>query len=83
MKSDIASFCTLMGHMHCLRGAFTKDNKLSDLKSHDWHKMLHVQLLVYFFCMHGRDERCELCNVEIFFLCSPIYITDCGERILV
>ena len=42
MKSDIASFHTPMGHMHCLREAFTKDNKLSGLKAHDWHKMLQV-----------------------------------------
>lgn len=42
VKKDIASFRTPMGRMHFLRGAFTKDNKLSGLKSHDCHKMLQV-----------------------------------------
>ena len=30
--------------MHCLKGAFTHDNRLSGLKTHDWHKMLQYIL---------------------------------------
>jgi hypothetical protein len=38
---------TLTGYMQCLRGAFSKQRRkgmeqLAGLKSHDWHKMLHV-----------------------------------------
>lgn len=43
VKRMIASFRTPTGHMRCPKGVFTGDNKLSGLKSHDWHKFLHVQ----------------------------------------
>lgn len=42
VKREIASFRTPTGHMHCMKGVFTKDNKLTGLKSHDWHKFLQV-----------------------------------------
>ena len=42
VKEIISSFRTPTGHMHCLRGAFTKNDNLSGLKSHDWHKFLQV-----------------------------------------
>lgn len=44
VKRIIGDFRTPTGHMHCLKGAFTKDNKLSGLKSHDWHKFLQYIL---------------------------------------
>ena len=44
VKSVIKSFRTPTGHMHCLKGAFTHDNRLSGLKTHDWHKMLQYIL---------------------------------------
>ena len=37
VKNVIGNFRTPTGHMHCLKGAFTKDKKLSGLKTHDWH----------------------------------------------
>ena len=35
VKSTIADFQTPTGHMHCLKGAFTSDNKLTGLRTHD------------------------------------------------
>ena len=46
MKKTIADFRTPTGHMHCLKGAFTSDNKLTGLKTHDWHKFLQYILPV-------------------------------------
>ncbi|KAI5083546.1 hypothetical protein GOP47_0003289 [Adiantum capillus-veneris] len=47
VKGTIASIRTPTGYMRSLKGAFTKAKKggsvqLYGLKSHDWHKMLHV-----------------------------------------
>ena len=44
VKKCIGEFCTPTGCMHCLKGAFTKDDELSGLKSHDWHKILQFVL---------------------------------------
>ena len=44
VKHIIANFRTPLGHMHCLKGVFTKDNKLTGLKTHDWHKFLQYIL---------------------------------------
>ena len=46
VKNVIGNFRTPTGHMHCLKGAFTKDKKLSGLKTHDWHKFLQYILPV-------------------------------------
>ena len=46
VKNVIKAFRTPTGYMHCLKGAFTHDNRLSGLKTHDWHKMLQFILLV-------------------------------------
>ena len=46
VKHVIGNFPTLAGHIHFLKGAFTKDKKLSGLKTHDWHKFLQYILLV-------------------------------------
>ena len=46
VKQVIGNFHTPIGHMHCLKGAFTKDKKLSGLKTHGWHKFLQCILLV-------------------------------------
>ena len=35
VKRVITGFCTPTGHMHCLKGAFIVENKLSGLKTHD------------------------------------------------
>ena len=37
-------FDTPIGYMHCLKGAFTSDDNLTGLKSHDWHKFLQFVL---------------------------------------
>jgi len=42
VKEMISSFRTLIGLMHYLRGEFTKNDNLSGLKSHEWHKCLQV-----------------------------------------
>ena len=42
----IGNLFTPINHMHCLKGAFTKDKKLSGLKTHDWHKFLQYILFV-------------------------------------
>ena len=44
VKKCIGEFRTPTGCMHCLKGAFTKDDELSGLKSHDWHKILQFVL---------------------------------------
>ena len=44
INKEIASFRTPTGYMHCLKGAFTTDGRLSGLKLHDWHKMLQFVL---------------------------------------
>ena len=44
VKKTISEFRTPTGHMHCLKGVFSKDDKLSGLKSHDWHKILQFVL---------------------------------------
>ena len=46
VKRTISEFKTPTGCMHSLRGAFTKDDKLTGLKSHDWHKLLQFVLPV-------------------------------------
>ena len=46
VKRVIAGFRIPTGHMHCLKGAFTIENILSRLKTHDWHKFLQYILLV-------------------------------------
>lgn len=45
-KLIIRSLRTPTGLMRSLRTAFTKDGKLSGLKSHDWHKMCQVSPLL-------------------------------------
>ena len=44
VKRTISKFRTPTGCMHCLKSAFTKDDDLSGLKSHDWHKFLQFVL---------------------------------------
>ena len=44
VKRIIGGFCTPTGHMHCSKGAFTKEKELSGLKTHDWHKFLQFIL---------------------------------------
>ena len=44
VKKTIPEVRTPTGHMHCLKGVFSKDDKLSGLKSHDWHKLLQFVL---------------------------------------
>ena len=46
VKYVIGSFPTPIGHMHYLKGVFTKDKKLSGLKTHDWPKFLQYILSV-------------------------------------
>ena len=46
VKRTISEFRTPTGCMHCLKGAFTKDDDLTGLKSHDWHKLLQFVLPV-------------------------------------
>ena len=46
VKKTIATFQTPTGCMHCLKSAFTRDDDLSGLKSHDWHKFLQFILPV-------------------------------------
>lgn len=46
VKRVISEFQTPTGCMHCLKGAFTKDDDLGGLKSHDWHKLLQFVLPV-------------------------------------
>ena len=46
VKHVIDNFRTPIGHTHYLTGAFTKDKKLSGLKTHDWHKFLQYILLI-------------------------------------
>ena len=42
VKENIKSFRTPTGLMRSLKTAFTKDDQLTGLKSHDWHKMCQV-----------------------------------------
>ena len=44
VKKTISEFRTPTGLMHCLKGAFTKHDDLTGLKSHDWHKFLQFVL---------------------------------------
>ena len=51
VKQQICSFRTPTGHMRCLKGAFIKKKKrgverISGLKSHDWHKMIQVKIFM-------------------------------------
>ena len=63
-KQVIASIRTPTGYMRSLKGAFTKAKKggstqLYGLKSHDWHKMLHVNglSLITFICTFVMDHE--------------------------
>lgn len=44
--------------MHCLKGAFTRDNKLSGLKTHDWHKFLQ-------FILPTAIDGCTNSNIQM------------------
>ena len=44
VKRTISEIQTPTGYMHCLKGSFTKDDDVSGLKSHDWHKILQFVL---------------------------------------
>lgn len=55
-KHIIRSIQTPTGLMRSLRTAFTKDGKMSGLKSHDWHKMCQVSpLLKHNKIYHGAN----------------------------
>lgn len=44
VRKTISEFRTPTGNMHCLKGVFNSDDKLSGLKTHDWHKLLQFVL---------------------------------------
>ena len=46
VKKAIQDFRTPTGYMHCLKGAFTANESLSGLKSHDWNTFIQFVLLV-------------------------------------
>ena len=59
VKHVIGNFHTPTRHMHCLKGVFTKDKKLSGLKTHDWHKFLQYILPV---AINGCSNS-EICTI--------------------
>ena len=50
--------------MHCLKGAFTKDDDLSGLKSHDWHKLLQFMLPVAIKDCLTKDIRATIYKIS-------------------
>ncbi|MCO5583177.1 hypothetical protein L7F22_037086, partial [Adiantum nelumboides] len=64
VKKIIGAICTPTRTMHSLKGAFTSDDKeLTDLKSHDWHKMLQLILPI---AMTSIDlERVRACIIKL------------------
>ena len=50
--------------MHCLKGSFTKDDDLSGLKSHDWHKILYFVLPVAIKDCLTKDIRASIYKIS-------------------
>ena len=64
VKRTISEFWTPTGCMHCLKGSFTKDDDLSGLKSHDWHKLLQFVLPVAIKDCLTKDIRATIYKIS-------------------
>ena len=64
VKKTISEFRTPTGLMHCLKGAFTKHDDLTGLKSHDWHNFLHFVLPIAIKDCLTEDIRATIYNIS-------------------
>ena len=64
VKKVISEFRTPTGCMRCLKTAFTWNDDLEGLKSHDWHKFLQFVLLVAVKDCLSEDVRTTIYKIS-------------------